>query len=475
MNSKFIYFISFLLGLFISLSLFTFHNKFFYVNKNLKIENFYSGYSYNIENFDTVSTTQPSDTTLPTDTPSETTSTNTTLPIDTPSKTTSTNTTISETTSTNTTKTLDTSDMSVKTNEKDTTDIALDTVENTEIIKSATVSIPKKSLKFISISTYYNNIINSEQKWYDDDIDIKTISSMSFNEGTHFVYNTPLDFYKNDKTNIIKGAIINKVQLKGPNALYFANNYDKKNYELTSFSIFFMLKINNIVDNMTLFEMLANTSVIETDTQQVNYIPNSISINIKINKTGNFDIELIIGNSKYNITNIDKKILIGTDINLIGLIFDGVNIKLIINNNKYSFKYTELEIITLGSSPIIINKEGTLDGFLYSFIYYKTALTEDEIVLLKTYNNYYIFGLYQTDENKVLMENSLKTLQGDLNDKDALILKLTEDLNKCANNTESLLSYKQLEIPKIEEVKTPLPSLYESVMPTFANISQYIF
>jgi hypothetical protein len=456
MNTKFIYFISFLLGLFITLSILTLHSKFFYVNKGYKIDNFFSGYSY-IENFDI----QGDDIVL----------TDTTIPSSTSTTTTETTPTTTSTTSTTPTTTSTTPTTTSTTTPTPITDVSVIS-NSSNIIKTDVVSIPKKEMKFMLLTTYTNKIVNSEQKWYDENIESSSISSMTFNEGSYFVYNLPIDFYKNDKTNIIKGAIINKVQLKGPNALYFANNSNIKNYELSSFSVFFMLKINNIQENMTFFEMLANTSVVENDTQQVNYIANSISINIKINSTGNFDIQIIIGNSKYDVVNIDKKILIGTDISLIGLIFDGVNIKFIINNNNYTFKYTNNEIITLGSSPIIINKDGVLDGFLYSFIYYKTALTDEEILLLKNYNNYYIFGLYQTDTNKAVIENSLKTLQLDLDSKDAVISRLQEELNKCSNN--NLLSFNSLQIPTFEKANIPLPSDYKSSIPSLSALGKYI-
>ena len=241
--------------------------------------------------------------------------------------------------------------------------------------------LPKKSDKFILINTYTNNLSNNEQKWYDNNIDYSKLLSTDYNDGKYFTYNNTIELKNSLIAGGVNGADINKVQLNGPNALYFANNYSQNKYDLSEFSIIFILKIKNISNNIMLFEMLANTSTTSNtdDTDDITYIANCISIYLIINENKNYDIELTIGNSKFIIPNIDKNLILSIDVNLIGLIFNGTTVTFILNNNTYKFKYNK-SLITLGSSPVIINKEGDLDAILYSFIYYKTAITLEDII-----------------------------------------------------------------------------------------------
>ena len=320
--------------------------------------------------------------------------------------------------------------------------------------------LPKNSDKFILINSYSNNLSNNEQKWYDNNINYSKLLSTDYNDGKYFTFNKTIELKNSLITGGVNGADINKVQLNGPNSLYFANNYNKNKYDLSEFTIIFILKIKNIPDNIMLFEMLANTSTVNDNTDNTIYIANCISIYLIIKKNKNYDIELTIGNSKFVIPNIDKNLILNIDINLIALIFDGLNVTFILNNNTYKFNYNNKYLITLGSSPVIINKEGDLDGILYSFIYYKIALTPEDIIAYKKYNNYYIYGVNHIDNLKNKTDKLLIDSKNNSLDKDKRIEELLEQLKKCSNNNTLLINDTLTSsIDNIQDLFPPLPTL----------------
>lgn len=319
--------------------------------------------------------------------------------------------------------------------------------------------LPKITSKYMFLNTYNNNLSNSEQKWYDNDINYNTLSAIDFNTGMYFIYNNPIELTKPLIEGGTSGANINKVQLNGPNALYFANNNKINNFELSSFSLIFMLKINKFINNVMLFEMLANTSVIDIGNEEPKYLANSVSIYIIIRDDANYDIEITIGNTKYPITNIDKKILLSVDINLIALIFDGLNITFVINNSTYKFKYQKTDLITLGSSPVIINKDGDLNAIVYSVVFYKTPLTLDDIVAYKKYNYNFIYGVNYADELRKKSELLLNDAISKTVDKDQQIKDLLEQLNKCSGTNLDTISNNLNNLNDINTIKPPLPTL----------------
>lgn len=338
---------------------------------------------------------------------------------------------------------------------------------NTSNLSSSNITnsvnlLPRSKDKFIILSTFNNNTLsNNEQKWYDNDINFKNFSLTGYNGGNYFTFNNPIELTGSKIKNGINGADINKIQLTGPSALYFANNYINHNYDLTSFTIIFILSIKNIINNVMLFEMLANTSVIDIKNEDPIYLANSVSIYIILRNNKNFNIELTIADKKYVIEDIDSKIILGTDIALISLIFDGTNITFIINNNTYTIKYTNKMPIKLGSSEIIINRDGDLNGILYSFIYYKGALTMDEIVSYKKYNFSYIYGVnyvyeLQNKTNELLIEATYKA-----NEKDKHIASLLEKLNDCSNNNNLLINNTLLtSLNNVEKLFPKLPTSF---------------
>lgn len=258
--------------------------------------------------------------------------------------------------------------------------------------------IPFNGYKFIAINTYkdINKISLTDGKWYDIDTENKIYD---YNYNKYFTFNKILTLEKNklnNKTGAL-GANISGIELTGPDCFNFANN--NKTYELFEFSIFITVKILSCKTNYNnkIFEMTGNTIVIDKDNIP-EYITSIININLIVNSKGNYDIQIMIGNVLYdNIANdIDKTLIEDSNYLILGLLYVKDEIKLILNNKIYTKKNINKYNITLGSKPIIINKNGNINMYLYNFVYYKNLydylIFEDMI----RYNNFYISGLYNT-------------------------------------------------------------------------------
>ena len=254
-------------------------------------------------------------------------------------------------------------------------------------------NIPYRGYKFMCINTYYDTkkISISDGKWYDIDTDNK---HYDYNYNHYFKFNTLINLEKNrlnNKTGAL-GADIYNNELLGPSCYNFANNSDT--YELVEFSMFITTnfiacsKTNNI-----LFEMTGNT--ITTDKIIPKYTTSIININLIINENKNYDIHLTIGNIIYKgqANNIDKSLLEDSDYITIGLFYTKDKIGLILNTKIYEYANINEFPITLGSTPLIINKYGSINMHLYNFVYYKSLYDFTNYEYLVRYNNYYISGL----------------------------------------------------------------------------------
>ena len=218
------------------------------------------------------------------------------------------------------------------------------------------------------------------------------------------------------------GADITNIQLNGPDCYYFANN--NKNYELTEFSMFMTVYINSCEKNSDniIYEMTGNTEQVNN-----NYTTNIININLIKNSYENYDIHLTIGNKIYDTiaNNIDKNIIEKNNNLLIGLLYSSDKISLIINNKFYNDNNRNKLKITLGSKPLIINKNGNISMYLYNFVYYKSIYTNINSII--RYNIYYLSGLHN---KKCYINNSIRT-----------------DTNNDINNDIKL---NKLNIPKVK-------------------------
>jgi hypothetical protein len=256
--------------------------------------------------------------------------------------------------------------------------------------------IPYKGYKFMCINTYkdINKISISDGKWYDIDVENK---HYDFNYNNYFKFNTIINLEKNtlNSKNGVLGANLYNNELLGPSCFNFANNTET--YDLVEFTMFITCKIigcskvNNII-----FEMTGNTTTINTKIPQ--YTTSIINLNLIVNDNKNYDIHLTIGDIIYKgeAINIDKAIIEERDYITIGLFYSKQKIGLILNNKLYEYSNINVHPITLGSTPLIINKYGSINMHLYNFVYYKSLFDFNNYEILGRYNNYYISGLNST-------------------------------------------------------------------------------
>ncbi len=327
--------------------------------------------------------------------------------------------------------------------------------------------IPAYDDNFLLLTTYNkkNKIIQADKKWYDFDTSIDDSNTLAY-----FTYNPSMSFTTHN--TYVESAKLNGIEMKGPIALKFAN--DESSYELTEFTILFMVKFNTnaIKGNHTMFELLGNTlSTGDTSNTSPTYQPNRVSLEFKKKSATEVDIHITIGNDeqKYETQNIS--ILENGKPILLSLVFNknvSKQVQFKIDSlPKIEYSLIKTDIITLGSSPIIINKGGELDCELFSMAYYKKALTDAQIKQFEDFNDYYIQGintfLSQTDavrlslleakqynqENKKKIDNLNKQLQKCISSKTSSVPTAT---------SASVSSLDPGNLPRISISQIPIPS-----------------
>jgi len=344
--------------------------------------------------------------------------------------------------------------------------------------------LPYKNFKYMSISTYFNikQLGNSEGRWYDinlnsDKYDIK------LNVNEYFTFSKMINL-KNNKINNegAKGADINGIELLGPKSFYYANNINSN--ELTEFSVIISCKINDIIQNNNiLFEMTGNTEEIINDDKNINYTYSMININIQPNINNNYNFILTIGNNVYagNINNIDKTIIKGSDLLVIGLLYTESEITLIINKEMFKYKNNNKFTIKLGSNPVIINKNGNINMDLYNFTYYKSIIPISEYLIFFKHNYYYLSGINNILKssssaieeanknadsiNNKCIENSKENDSIKINKR---IDELEKNLTKCFNNTTN-------DNTKVEEIKPFNINVIKDLKETSSNFFSFLF
>lgn len=294
--------------------------------------------------------------------------------------------------------------------------------------------LPKHDENFMILTTFNDEkqISNNESRWYDDDIDKEKISLTDYNKGLYFTLNNTVSFEKDKLINAVKGANLLNVQMLGPVALYFSNK-NISPYILSEFTLLFMLKFKEINGNATLFEMLCNTSVIDSknNNRQPIYIPNIVSIDIIKSNTTQIHIEITFGSKKYSIPQIDKNLLINDNINLLGLVLNEKYLDFIINNKTYRFNLNDQETLTLGSQPIIINKFGELNIIMYSMAYYKKTLSSDDITDYVKYNQHYFTGMNKVILERLEYQKLLENAKSSVSKNEDKLKNMTKLLDKC--------------------------------------------
>jgi len=333
--------------------------------------------------------------------------------------------------------------------------------------------IPYKSFKYMCINTFFDitKIDNNFNRWYECDLDKKLIKTITTNENHYFTYDKIINVKQNTiNNNGSFGADINGVELRGPKSFYFANNIDTN--ELTEFTILMSIKIKDITaTNNIIFELAGNTETINNDKPK--YLISMVNINIRINKENNYDFIITIGDSIYSgaIDNIEKATLKNNDFIVIGLIYTNTEINFMINKQIYKYKTKETFKVKLGSSPLIINKQGLMNIHLYSFIFYKTSLPSNEYLLFLKHNYYYLSGLNNAIQNTTKpseppqeikarneLDDKLQDLENKLNEK---INKQIEDNSINKSNIEyKIIAPLDIQPIKNTEVKGVLTSIF---------------
>lgn len=250
--------------------------------------------------------------------------------------------------------------------------------------------IPYKEYKFMCITTFYDikQISNSQGKWFE--CEYKTTNAnanANTNTNSYFTYDKNINL----KSNSINdkgayGADISSVQLNGPRCYNFANNMNTS--ELYEFSMLLTVKIKEITEkNNIIFEMIGNSN---------EYKISIVHINLQLNENKNIDVILQIGDVIYNglINNIDINIIKSGDFIVIGLIYSKKEVKFMLNKQVYKYENKNTFDITLGSTPLIINKKGIIDMELYNFIYYKSIIPSKEYLNYFKHVYYYLSGLH---------------------------------------------------------------------------------
>jgi hypothetical protein len=324
-------------------------------------------------------------------------------------------------------------------------------------IKSATVlnnnaDIPFKTNKYMCINTY-NDIktsSNSEGRWYECDLSVDLYNKIEVNERQYISYTSNINLKPNSiNPEGAYGADINKIELMGPKSFYFSNNVNTN--ELTEFSILMTMKIKEIkpdIDNI-IFEMRGNTETIMEDNKPT-YIPSTVNINIRTNRNNNYDIIITIGNTIYKgrINNIDKNLLISNTFTIMGLTYTDKKVKFILGNQIFNYETDDKFKVKLGSSPLIINKNGVFNMELYNFIYYKTELPDTEFEKYNQYNFYYLSGLYKAQLA------TIKAQETKVNETEQKLLDLDEKINKTLNNVPTTTTPEKT----TESSNIPIPS-----------------
>jgi hypothetical protein len=306
--------------------------------------------------------------------------------------------------------------------------------------------IPHNNYKYMSISTYFDSksIANTEGRWYD-------IS----NSSQYFTYDKMINL-KTNKINSdgARGGDLNGIELRGQKSFYYANNITTN--ELTEFSMVMSLRISDITNpNNIIFEMTGNTEEIKSSNT---YTYSMVNINIQPNSNNNYNFIITIGNNIYsgNINNINRNLIRNTDILVLGLIYTQTEITFLINKEMYKYPTIKNFIVKLGSAPVIINKNGSINMDLYNFTYYKSILPINEYLSFFKHNYHYLSGL-----NKVL-ERSSNAIHAAKKDASTIASKCLEDsketdsikINRRIDDLEKNLT-KCFNKNKEESKKTP--------------------
>lgn len=349
-----------------------------------------------------------------------------------------------------------------------------------------TTQLPYKSFKYFHITTFNdtNKINNSQGKWFENDLKIEKYNEN--NEYHYFNYNKAINLRPNTiNKNGSVGADLTTIELLGPKSFYFANNIHTN--ELNEFSMVISCKIRELnSSNNILFEMTGNTETIITthnNIESINYQSSMININIQPNINNNYNFILTIGNNHYrgNINNIDNTIIKNSDLLMIGLLYTNSEITVLINKQMYKYVNTNNFKIKLGSTPVIINKNGRLSLDLYNFIYYKSILPVNEYLNIYTYNYHYLSGLSNVIATSTTAISTIKQLTETKEDKCKLeakeveTAKITKRLDELENSIGKCFKPEEKKEKEKDEEISPLEMKLIDKIGKSSNFFSFLF
>ena len=317
--------------------------------------------------------------------------------------------------------------------------------------------LPFEGYKFMCINTYLDiaNISLNDGKWYDNYSERKYYDH---NINNYFKFNKGIELYDNDlNKNGAKLADIKNVQLDGPACFNFANN--SETYELTEFSMFLVTKITNFSNNHNvLFEMTGNS--VTTDKIVPNYTSSIINVDFIVNEKLNYNVNIRVGDIIYTglIDNIDKDIIHDPYYITLGLYYTSTTIGFIINKKLYEYANKNPYKINLGSTPLIINKYGSINMQLFNFVYYKTLYHFDYFDNFVSYNNYYISGLYYETLNKKCKIERKAYYDG------KLISTSTEETDTELDSSSTVHDNKLIKLPEFKyDLMERVPTIFNRI------------
>ena len=304
--------------------------------------------------------------------------------------------------------------------------------------------IPFKDDISILINTYNvknKKIHNTKFKWYNELINNHIYNSDNENNNEWFNISNPVNLI--EYTDTINSADLFNVQLSGPPGIKLVKN---TNYILNNMSILSIIKINKLDDNVNynFIELALQTNINnnkDSDGDNI-YSWGVISLQFKNISKCKFNIIIRFGDKKYEWNDLDKRILLNKNV-LFGIIYDGNKIKVVLDYlfKEFIFGNTLLKI---GSNPLVINKYGLINMELFTFVYYNKNLSDIEIDLFIKYNNYYINLL----NNRESLVNSLSLCENDkiskintLQDRINYLNEQIEEKDKLLKNINKQLEY----------------------------------
>lgn len=312
--------------------------------------------------------------------------------------------------------------------------------------------IPYNSYKYMCINTFFDitKIDNNKNRWYE--CDLEKNKPITINENSYFTFDKIINVKPNTiNNNGAYGADINGVELRGPKSFYFANNIDTN--EVSEFTILMSMKIKDITSKHNIiFELTGNTEIINGEKPK--YLISIINVNIKENEKHNYNFIITIGDSIYSgeIDNIEKTTLKNNDFIVIGLIYTSSDITFLLNKQIFKYKTKGNFKVKLGSTPMIINKQGLMNIHLYSFVFYKTPLPSSEYLKFFKHNYHYLSGL----NNALESSKPVPELPKEIGVRDDIDIKLRELETKLETKLNKTMEQKSLSEANIK---------YENITP----------